>query len=499
MFGFAVTTWATLGFVAVLGGVSWWATRRWTVSYQRVWPYVWISSSVVATLYAVNAVWRHMFFETHAFDLAIFDQAIWHLSRLQAPASTIRGVANLFGDHFHPIISLFIPLYWLFNSPVVLLIGQAALLALVGPIVFAVAHRLRLPAIPAAIIAFAIAANPGMLMATNFDFHEVAFAPVLFFSAVWAFESRHWRWYWAAIGGLVLTKESLTLYVALLGFMFVLRRCRAGWHDRSIWHALATMVIGISAFFLITRLVIPSISNGQGYTYWHQYSAVGATPMLLVKNIIVHPIRTFGFFFDHLDKRLTMKEMLATSGFLPLLSWSTWPLLVLALGERFWTSSYGIWLFQFHYQLNMVAVFGISVLYVAHDAERWKWFRGVSAVFALMLIAGTGWTYSKLQPWKIYSDPTILSRPIQDWDAALAKIPAKVPVSAQDAFVPHLAHRQGIYQAPTLANAQWLILDPRAPSWPMTSDQVKVFQQTIKRDPAWHLVMEKDSLTVFQR
>jgi hypothetical protein len=53
-------------------------------------------------------------------DLVIFDQAIWHLSRFERPESTVRGLSNLFGDHFHPLIALFAPLYWIAADPVLL-------------------------------------------------------------------------------------------------------------------------------------------------------------------------------------------------------------------------------------------------------------------------------------------------------------------------------------------------------------------------------------------
>jgi len=48
--------------------------------------------------------------------LAIYDQAIWHLSRFERPASSIRGLPSVFGDHFHPIIALFAPLFWVAPS-----------------------------------------------------------------------------------------------------------------------------------------------------------------------------------------------------------------------------------------------------------------------------------------------------------------------------------------------------------------------------------------------
>ena len=76
---------------------------------------IWTISALAATCaasYALTAVFRHQHFDSSV-DLGIFDQAVWHLSRFEAPSSSIRGFSNLFGDHFHPIILLFAPLYWL--------------------------------------------------------------------------------------------------------------------------------------------------------------------------------------------------------------------------------------------------------------------------------------------------------------------------------------------------------------------------------------------------
>ena len=40
--------------------------------------------------YSMSALLRHWHFDS-SYDLAIYDQAIWHLSRFERPASSIRG------------------------------------------------------------------------------------------------------------------------------------------------------------------------------------------------------------------------------------------------------------------------------------------------------------------------------------------------------------------------------------------------------------------------
>src|SRR5262245_31429746 len=88
-----------------------------------------VMAALFGSAYALYGLFRHWHFGSNAFDLGIFDQAVWHLSRLEAPASTIRGISNVFGDHFHPAIALLAPLYWIAPAPETLIVAQAALLA----------------------------------------------------------------------------------------------------------------------------------------------------------------------------------------------------------------------------------------------------------------------------------------------------------------------------------------------------------------------------------
>ncbi len=111
----------------------------------------WRLAAVVLITFAVDAVasvarYDHL---GSGIDLAIFSQAVWHYSHLQAPVSTIKG-EDILGDHFHPIIALLAVLYRLWQDPRTLLLAQAALLAASAVPVFGFARR-RLPD-PAALL-----------------------------------------------------------------------------------------------------------------------------------------------------------------------------------------------------------------------------------------------------------------------------------------------------------------------------------------------------------
>jgi uncharacterized membrane protein len=87
-----------------------------------------LSVPAIARLASRRLLVRHEHFGS-GFDLGIFTQAVWHYSHFQAPASSIKGTANLLGDHFQPILILLAPLFWVWADARTLLIAQAVLVA----------------------------------------------------------------------------------------------------------------------------------------------------------------------------------------------------------------------------------------------------------------------------------------------------------------------------------------------------------------------------------
>src|SRR5947209_6331509 len=83
--------------------------------------------AVTATIDAIASIVRHVDLQS-GIDVAIFDQVVWHYSRFQGPFSSIRG-ENILGDHFHPLVAVLAPLYWIWSDPRMLLIAQAVLVA----------------------------------------------------------------------------------------------------------------------------------------------------------------------------------------------------------------------------------------------------------------------------------------------------------------------------------------------------------------------------------
>ena len=82
----------------------------------------------------------HTGFGSFGFDLGIFDQGVWLLSRLRNPFVTIRGLP-LFGDHASYILVLVAPLYWIWPDPRLLLLLQVVWLAVPAVCVYLIGRR----------------------------------------------------------------------------------------------------------------------------------------------------------------------------------------------------------------------------------------------------------------------------------------------------------------------------------------------------------------------
>jgi len=96
------------------------------------------------TLFVGSFVWltwlTHARFGTFGFDLGIFDQGVWLLSRFRDPFVTIRGLP-LFGDHASYILVLVAPLYWIWADPRLLLLLQVVFLAIPAASVYLIGMR----------------------------------------------------------------------------------------------------------------------------------------------------------------------------------------------------------------------------------------------------------------------------------------------------------------------------------------------------------------------
>ena len=181
-----------------------------------------------AAAYAGVGLFRHWRFGSGAYDLGIFDQLLWHLSRFEGPASSVRGLSNLFGDHFDPILLLIVPVYWVAPAPETLIVVQSLLLASSIVPVWRFARDRLTPGLALA-ITVAYGSFWGLQRAAYFDFHDYAFAPLLIATLILAIDRGWWKTVWMSAVALVFVKEDLIPIIAAAAFF---AGCLSTWPRR---------------------------------------------------------------------------------------------------------------------------------------------------------------------------------------------------------------------------------------------------------------------------
>ncbi len=130
------------------------------------------------------SLFRHATFNSGAFDLGIFDQVVWNSAHGRLFANTLSESPNFLGQHFSPILLALAPVFWLGGDARALIVIQAAMLVAAAVPVFVYA-RPRIAGWPALLVPILLLAHPTLMATATFDFHEVAFAPVLLSLAVY--------------------------------------------------------------------------------------------------------------------------------------------------------------------------------------------------------------------------------------------------------------------------------------------------------------------------
>ena len=194
-------------------------------------------TGLAAAAYSAFGLVRYRTFHSASYDLVIFDQAVRSYAHLEPGISIMKGLHNGFGpgfsvlgDHWSPILATLAPLYWVSNTPVNLLVAQAVLFALAIPPVWMFSRRAfgggTRATVAAYLVSGAYALSWPIASAVGFDFHEVAFAPVLTAVALERLQAGRLRTAFLALAALLLVKEDMGFLVAGIGIYVAVARPR---------------------------------------------------------------------------------------------------------------------------------------------------------------------------------------------------------------------------------------------------------------------------------
>jgi len=446
---------------------------------------------------------KHAAYQTTAFDLGNMDQAVWGtLHGRLLPYTNWDTEGTRLGYHVDPILILLSPFYLLHAGAETLLVLQSLILALGAWPIYALSRRVfsravagapdagvgRAAELPALVFAASYLLFPALEAANMFDFHPTALvAPLLAFAFYFA-ESRRHRALFVTALLIMACKEDMTLVVIALGLYTILRTFWNRRADPSVrWRpatvaGLALILAGVVWFLIAVYGIIPHFNVGGKSPYLGGYAAVGGSPAGILRTLFTNPAKIAAVvltpekltYLRNLFTPVLFTSLLSPLTLLPMLS--TLALNLLSHNATLYT------LEKYHYAAPLVPSVVISAAYgsaflVRLVIKRWpRWTAskasmGISiAVLISTLLYHGGHGFTPLGARFRWYQITPHARLA---DKFVREIPPGVPVSAQSKLNPHLSNRSLIYMFPKIADAEYVLFDASADSWPAHPNDVR--------------------------
>jgi len=488
--------------------------ERMKVLLRRRALYVIGGAILFAVVYALLSWLKYRAYMDARYDLgnmvqAVYNTAHGHFLEITTGDPEPRQMSRL-GSHVDPILALFALPWLVWPSPVMLLAGQAAIVATGAWPAFRLGTRVTRDPTAGAFLAGAYLLYPALGFLVLNEFHPVALAtPLLLWAFLYMEED---RWVRAAVF-LVLAaacKETVPLVIAFLGAYFAVRK-------RSPWPLVVTLV-GVAWFAVAVWVVIPHY-NGDQSAFISRYGDYGSGAGEVAKNALLHPGQTAEDLLSESNLRYLL-ALLWPLGFTSLLS----PLTVLIALPEYALNALSATVFQrrieFHYTaLEIPFLFAAAVLGVS---RLWRWLgggfrkserlmrgervqRSTLALLVLLCALAGNFVLGPLPfslPGAAYGGAHY-ARTSHDavLDEAVAMIPEDARVSSNNNAGAQLAARRVAYIFPYFAKADWVIVDQRHPFFYDREDE-KMHSLALGRlvlDPNFRSVFAKDGVLVFER
>jgi hypothetical protein len=331
--------------------------------------------AAVFAVYVCYALIRHATFRTTGFDLGIFDQAIRDYAHFRAPIVPLKGPDyNLLGDHFHPLIAVLAPLYWIWDDPRMLLIAQAGLFA-VSIVAVARFTARRFGTRTAWWVGLVYGFSWPLQRAVQFDFHEIALAVPLIAMLIDALDQRRLRTVVICSVLLLGVREDMGALVVMAGVLMALPGTgarfggdpagpRGSWDRRRVLAGLGVVVLGLAGYRFATGIAIPALAPSGAFVYW-TFPALGHDLPSAARFVLTHPWQVLVLFVTPQMKAHTLLAMVTPTAFLALGS----RYLVLAVpfvAERMLNSRPQLWDTGFHYTSVIAPILVLAAVDTAH-------------------------------------------------------------------------------------------------------------------------------------
>jgi uncharacterized membrane protein len=393
----------------------------------------------------------HRGYGDSAFDIGLYDQGVWLLSRFHAPYVTLMG-RNLFGDHTQFSLVALVPLYWIHAGADTLLYVQALMMALGAiPVYMLVMRRMNNPAF-ATVLAIAFLFHPALGQTNLENYHPDSFLiPVMGFVLYAAIENKPRMLVVFSVLALLCKEDVVLVLLPLLVWYAWRRNFRLG-----VTLAIGSVVTAVFMTFVVMRSLIgvPTLNTARIPTFGECKSAcAGLTGQIggFAKATLKRPADVIKYVIksDSPNGRpFYAWQMIAPTGLMFLVAPEVAVTAALVLFTNV-ISNFGYQhIIAYHYSMVLLPTIAMGTAYAISRLKTTTRraiavsIVGLSTLWCAYLWGAFPWN-TQVGHWSpSYPAVTAINQ-------VKKQVPPNAVISAYYSFTPHLTHRERIYMWPT--------------------------------------------------
>lgn len=463
-------------------------------------------------IYVLISIVNHHQFRTYAFDLGIYNNAIYDYRNGRANDCMIMQPQynNLLSDHFELLLMLFAPLSFLFGNTTLLWIQIGAVLGgswgIYHYLYFKTNDKL-LSLLALIYFGFFL----GIFTALGFDYHNNVVGSMAIPWIFYFFERQRFIPFLSAFSWLMISKENM----ALLGIFIATGLLMAHFRNpRQRWWALGASLLAMIYFGLVMKWVMPMLADRP---YHHlKYHILGNSFSEILKNVLMNPLKYFLLLFQnhhpnpihHATKEGFWLCLLWLGGYLmlsrPYLLW----MLIPVLGQKLYNDDPTKWGFNVQYAIELAPIMTVGVYLTIHSLKQWGsrflqkkpyfYYYGSIGLGILLAFISVALTCDRLKDheriafWKTeHYQRSEFS--VAHLRALVDLVPPDKPLTATNFVVPHLAFREKIYNFPVIHDAEYALVVNLPNDFYLTSYQNAMDSLNYLKSE-WKIIAQRDTI-----
>ena len=387
----------------------------------------------------------HFGLGTFSYDVGLYDQGLWLMSRGHSPFVTLMG-RNLLGDHASLILILLIPLYWIVPGTMTLLVVQACAVAGGAIPIYLLSKYLLKSGGMAFCAALLWLANPALNGGAMENFHPDSFLALFIPLCFYAAFTKKWKLFAVAVLLSLLVKEDVLLLMVPLGLFVTWKFDKR----KGVLVVASSVVVTILGMFVMMRHLI-GVPTRNGWRI--PFGGVSG----FLKEIFTNPTNVAKYLWDD-DRPMYLFKMFAPFGALfalaPSVAMIALPVLASNVVSTFWYQHQ----IEYHYSIIAIAPLVVAtVLAIKKLGPRW----GKVGMAAALSCTAVTFVFWGIHPLAAHPRVALTAgSPVaQAGIDIIRNIPDDAVVSAYDPLTAHLGHRQQVYFFPNPFKALYYGVD----------------------------------------